>query len=294
MEQVGAYTKMKQGIGFLLLFVLILFNIGLVEAQSPETPKLFKVGVGLGCSFAGYRDEIEAPINRYLNSLTYIIDGNIEKGPLLHSLNIDFFFGNSKTIAPYKGYEDKPHTSYRTTLEYSLNCHLWGGKTFPGYFGGEFRLLIFLTQDKDADIRSRAPPTFIGLTSLDIYICQKWVINEKNTLVFSVGYPLLGYAIRSAYAGIDEIWGDLYNTPFKFFTLGRFTSFHNYWDVYGGLKYQYKFNSLLEAYTGLGFEYSHISFPREKKDAIFRLSGGVTFTFWGKEHEANKKNNKRH
>src|SRR5215510_2689025 len=84
---------------FFLLISLILLNIYNISAQSKEPLELenpFRVGASLGYSFFGYREETYSHLNRYLNTLTFIIDGNIEKGKYFHSLNIGFFMGNAE------------------------------------------------------------------------------------------------------------------------------------------------------------------------------------------------------
>jgi hypothetical protein len=267
---------MKQSYAFLMFVLLMLLTI----PASAQAEKPFRIGAGLGCSFTGYRDEVESPINRYLNALTYIIDGNIEKGDFFHSFNINFFTGNPRMKAPYKGYSHKEYVSYRGIVEYALDYRLWGNQIFPGYLGGAFRTLFYYTGDDSNDVLGRAFPTGVILFSLDLHASQKWIIDKKNTLVFSIGYPIFGYAIRPAYAGFDELWLDyLYENQLKIITLGKITSFHNYWAVLGDLKYQHQFNSWFSVYSCLGFELSRINFPRPRKDALFRLNGGVAFTF---------------
>jgi hypothetical protein len=51
-----------------LFIILSLINNGQMAAQSEDIAKPFRVGAGLGCSFTGYKEETEAPINRYLNA----------------------------------------------------------------------------------------------------------------------------------------------------------------------------------------------------------------------------------
>jgi hypothetical protein len=271
---------MKRRHSFLTFIILTQIGIGTAFAQSPEAAKPFRIGTGLGCSFTGYRDEVESPINRYLNALTFIIDGNIEKGSFFHSFNINFFTGNPKVAALYEGYSQKQYVSYRGLVGYSLDYRLWGNQTFPGYLGGAFRTLFYYTGDDSDELLERSYPTGFLLFSLDLHASQKWLINKKNTLVLSIGYPLLGYAVRPAYAGLDELWIEyLYESHDKIISLGKVTSFHNYWAVLGDLKYQHQFNSWFAVYSGLGFELSLINFPRPRKDAIFRLDGGLAFTF---------------
>ena len=247
-----------------------------------ETP--YRIGAAVGYSFTGYKEEIESPINRYLNTLTYIVDGNIEKGNFLHSLNINFFIGNAQMVSPYLGYSHLQYISARGFIEYALDCRLWGNSTFPGFLGGAFRTLIHYTGVDFAGVGDKEYyplPTGLGFISLDLHISQKWIINDKNSIVLSAGYPLFGYAVRPAYAGFDELWMKyLYDGSYaKILSLGEFTSFHNCWAVFGDLKYHYKISALLSSYSGLAFEISQFNFPRPRRDAIFRLNTGVAFTF---------------
>jgi len=260
-----------------LLPILLLLLLNTVSAAAQDTAP-FRIAAGLGCSFTGYRDEIESPINRYMNVLTYIIDGNIEHGSFLHSFNTIFFMGNPKMKSPYDGYARSEYYSYRGSTDYALDYRLWGNKTFPGFLGGNFR--AFFTISGENDKESPTPPTGFFSVSLDVHVTQKWLINEKNSLVFSAAYPLLGYAIRPAYATLDEYWMKyIYEDRIKLLTLGQFTSFHNYWAFYGDLKYFYKFSPLFSLYSGLGFEISRVNFSRPRIDAIFRLYAGFSFSF---------------
>jgi len=258
--------------------ILLILSAVSAAAQSPQEERPFRIGAGLGCSFAGFRDEVESPINRYLNALTFIIDGNIERGIFFHSLNIIFFTGNSKMKSPYKGYAQSQYISYRGSIDYALDCRMWGNETFPGYLGGAFR--VFFSFSGDNNRVDPSPPSGVFSASFDLHVSQKWIINEKNTLVLSAAYPVFGYAIRPAYAALDELWMKyLYEDQIKLLTLGKFTSFHNYWAFYGDLKYHYKFTSLFSLYSGLGFEISRVNFSRPRIEAICRLNAGVAFTF---------------
>jgi hypothetical protein len=100
-------------------------------------------------------------------------------------------------------------------------------------------------------------------------------------LVFSAGYPLLGYTVRPPYAGMDDLWAKyLYEGSYlKILPLGKFSSFPNYWDFYGDLKYHFLFNKLFSVNSGLGFEISRINFPYPRIDALFRLNAGIAFVF---------------
>ena len=271
-----------------IIFILFLANAGLVTVQSLEEEKPYRVGASLGYSFAGYREETHSPINRYLNTLTFIIDGNIEKRNLLHSFDIGFFMGNAEmktgdnsvlkhSYDPLKGeayyFEDLPqYLAVRPYLEYTLDYRLWGNDTFPGYLGGAFR--------GDAYMQFANYPSITGLFSLGAHATQKWLINSKNYFYLSMSLPLLGYAVRPAYAGADyTLIKYSEQEPLKIITLGEVVSLHNYWAVFGDLKYHHKINILLSFYSGLGFELSRINFPRPRRDAIFRLNSGIAFTF---------------
>jgi hypothetical protein len=268
------------------IVVLVLINIAFAMAQTTEKP--FRVGAGLGYTFSGYREETYSPVNRYLNTLTFLIDGNIEKGNFFHALNIGFFMGNSEMESPAKAvlaqdYDPQKMEPYyrayvprylaiRGYLEYALDYRLWGNQTFPGFLGGAFRA--------DTYLQFAHYPSITVLVSLDIHATQKWIINGENVLTLSGGFPLFGYAVRPAYAGADEALIKYSSEdPMKIITLGNIVSLHNYWAFFGDLKYQHKVNSLIKLYTGLGFEISRINFPRPRIDSALRLSSGIAFTF---------------
>jgi hypothetical protein len=266
---------------FTVFFLLVIVGSAAppLAAQSPETGRFFRVGAGLGYSFAGYRDEIESPVNRYLNALTYIIDGNIEKFGFFHTFNINFFMGNSYMAAPHKEYIPRKYIYARGYIEYALDYRLWGNNTFPGYLGGAFRTVVYYSGVDTGE--SLTVPVGAGVFSLDLHFTQKWLINDKNLLVLSAGYPLLGYTVRPPYAGMDDLWAKyLYDgTYLKILTLGNITSFHNYWEVFGDLKYQHLVNHLFSVYSGLAFQLSRINFPHQRLDAIFRLNAGIVIIF---------------
>ena len=272
----------------LVMTMLIMLIIGKATAQSPQTERPFRIGTSLGYSFAGYREETYSPINRYINNLTFIIDGNIEKGNFFHSLNIGFFMGNAEMADGEKAvlrqdYDPQKGEAYylahlqqylyiRGYLEYALDYRLWGNDTFPGYLGGAFRA--------DTYMQFAHYPSITGLVSLDVHASQKWIINSENHLVLSMGFPIFGYAVRPAYAGADyALIKYSEQEPLKLITLGEIVSLHNYWAVFGDLKYQHTINTLLSLYSGLGFELSRINFPRPRIDSIFRLNSGIVFTF---------------
>jgi hypothetical protein len=259
---------------------------GYTMAQTREKP--FRIGAGLGYTFSGYKEETYSPVNRYLNALTFLIDGNIEKGRLLHSLNIGFFMGDSETAGPAKAvlaqdYDPQKGEPYywaylpryiavRGYLEYALDYRLWGNQTFPGFLGGSLRA--------DTYLQFAHYPSVTALASLDIHATQKWIINAENVVTFSAGFPFFGYAVRPAYAGADEALIKYSSeTPIKIITLGGIASLHNYWAFFGDLKYQHNVNALINLYAGLGFEISRINFPRPRIDSLLRLSSGIAFTF---------------
>ena len=264
--------------------VLMLFNF---ERTAAETAKPFRVGASVGYSFTGYSEETYSPVNRYLNTITFILDGNIEKGNFFHSFNIGFLMGDSKISAeeviirqnydPTTGeafnYRDDPqYLAIRGYLEYALDYRLWGNDTFPGYLGGAFR--------GDTYLQFANYPSITGLVSLNVHASQKWVIDSKNVFTFSLGIPFFGYAVRPPYAGADAaLIKYAAEQPMKIITMGEVISFHNYYAIFGDLKFQHAFTTLLSLYSGLGFELSRINFPRPRTDAILRLNSGIAFTF---------------
>ena len=267
------------------VIIILICNATIIMAETNENP--YRIGASLGYSFTGYREETYSSVNRYLNTLTFLLDGNIEKNKFLHSFNIGFYMGNS-TIDAEEVFID--HTMNHQTgdayyaailprflairgyLEYALDYRLWGNDTFPGYLGGSFRA--------DAYLQFGNYPSITGLVSLDIHATQKWVMNNENSFILSLGFPIFGYAVRPPYAGADAaIIKYASEQPMMIITMGEITSFHNYWAVFGDLKYHHKVNSLITLHPGLGFELSRINFPRPRIDGILRLSGGISFTF---------------
>jgi hypothetical protein len=270
----------------LLLVIFMLLGLIQILAQVPElehteirTEKTACIGTALGYSFTGYREETTLPLGRYLNTLTLLIDGNIEKKSFLHSYNLGFFSGESSAIkayplneyelqpdivGPYFEYYQIEDTFTRIFAEYALDYSLWGNRTFPGYLGGALRVDVYLIET----LNNLLYLNFTGLVSLNLHASQKWIIKEKNNLVFAAAIPIFGYAIRPAYIGFSS-W------PLE----TEFVSLHNYQAIFGELKYQYKFNKLISLNTGLGFELSHINFPRPRNDAALRIVCGITVNY---------------
>ena len=265
-------------IGFMPVFIHHAF------AQSPEEAKPYRIGGSLGYSITGYREETDLPINRFINSLTFIIDGNIEKERLLHSLILGFFRGENRPITadpPLSMFEFSPleplehgnqyfvyyqtgNIISRAYGEYALDYRLWGNSTFPGYLGGAVRLDAYIKETPENYFFT----TVTGIASLNIHVTQKWIINRENYITASLSLPVFGYAIRPDFFGQH------------FFPLeSGFTGLHNYWAVFGEMKYQHTINALFSLYTGLGFEVSRINFPRSRNDAALRFNSGLAVTF---------------
>ena len=267
----------------ILLFMI--FNMALLTAETEETS--YRIGASLAYSFSGYREETYSSVNRYLNALTYLLDGNIEKQNFLHTFNLGFFMGDSQIAAEeaYISHEldhqtgeafysciNPRYLAIRGFLEYALDFRLWGNDTFPGYLGGNFRA--------DAYLQFANYPSITGIVSLGAHVTQKWIINDENNLTFSLGVPVFGYAVRPPYAGADAALIQYASeSPMKILTMGEITSLHNYWAVFCDLKYHHKVNSLIMLYSGFGFEISRVNFPRPRNDAIFRLNSGIAFSF---------------
>lgn len=263
----------------LFIIIIVIFTCGPVFGQLTGNNKKSKLGIGLGYSFNGYREETIVDINRYLNTFFFTLNYNLEKNRLMHTIGAGFYRGISKAViaSPVYIYEIQPDiygqlyqyyqaedTWTRFFLEYAQDWKLWGNSTFPGYFGGAVRADIYL-------IETLINPVYInfsGIISLDLHISQKWIINAKNSLVLSLSFPFFGYAIRPHYIGFSA-W------PVE----NRITSLHNYWAGFGNLKYYFAISRLFSLYSDIGFELSNINFPRPRKDAAFRICLGIAWTF---------------
>jgi hypothetical protein len=257
----------------IFLTVFLLFIAVHIGAQESER----QIGVGLGHAFSGYREETFLPLGRTYNSLTLVLNGNIEKGGFLHSFNLGFFRGKRPiaaspvserhtqpdVISPYFEFHQINNVFNRFFLEYALDKRLWGSETLPGYLGGAIRGDGYIIET----LNNTLYLNYTGIISINLHASQKWIINEKNNLIFSASAPLFGYALRPSYVGFSS-W------PLE----TGIVSIHNYQAIYGDLKYNHKISSLLSLQAGLGFELSRINFPRPRRDASFRTSGGITFT----------------
>ena len=264
----------------LLLFIALgLLKGGRIFAQTPEKSKSSTLGISLGYSFNGYREETILDINRYLNTLIYSINGSIENNRFYHSFHFGFFRGNLevKMAYPVYQYEQQPDifgqlfkyynmedTYTRIFFEYALDYRLWGNKTFPGYLGGAVRVDAYLLET----LRNPVYINFTGLASLNLHAGQKWIINSKNSISFFFSFPVFAYAIRPHYIGFSA-W------PVE----SGIASLHNYWAGFGNLKYQYIIYRWFSLYSDLGLEITRIDFPKPRRDASISLSLGTAFAF---------------
>ena len=263
----------------LVLISVLLLTAGQAFTQSTETEKSSITGIGFGYSFNGYRESTVVEVNRYLNTFDFAVNGNIEKSLFLHSINIGFFRGENEALIAnpvyiYELYPDMYGQLYeyyqaedtftRLFLEYALDRRLWGDQAFPGYLGGALRGDIYLTET----LINPVYLNFTGVISLHLHATQKWIINAKNLLMFSLGFPVFGYAVRPHYIGFSA-W------PLE----TRIVSLHNYWAGFGNLKYYFKINPLLSLYSDIGFELSRINFPKPRRDAGLRINLGIAFTY---------------
>ena len=262
---------------FIFLFLAVSMASISVPALQAETP--VKIGFGIGPSFGGFREETDSEINRYYTNLTYLLYANMEFGHFLHSFNLSFNMGETTAAAKFenKYVYDWVYSFYRGTFDYALDYRLWnimGNSSLPGYLGGIFRTDFSL-------ITALEVPKITALMSLGLHVTQKWLIDSKQSLTFSASIPLFTYAVRPPFPGADEILAKFVGEgrPLMFLTTGRFASVHNYWALHGNLKYHFRLIEQLSLYAGLGFELSHINFTAPRRDAVTRLSGGLTFTF---------------
>jgi hypothetical protein len=270
---------------YLAFIFFILVNIGQTFAQSNEasekhevtkTPEAAKaekpimIGAGLGYSFLGYREETDLPLNKYIDTVNFNINGSIEKNDFYYSFNSGVLTGETD---PYEITIDDNYFKYfqrgvvflRLYLEHALDYRLWGNSVFPGYLGGAIRGDLYYSALHESYYYS-----LTMLCSLDIHVTQKWIISGGKELIFSASIPFLGYAMRPPYYG-------LFYAPLD--SEQDVTSFHNYRAVFGDLKYHHKIDELFSFYLGLGFDLSHITFPQSRRDASFCMNAGIAFTF---------------
>jgi hypothetical protein len=250
-----------------------------VSAQTAAALKPYLLGASFGYMFSGYREETDSPLNRALNTFTFALNVNAEKGGFLHSFNIGFFSGKNEALEAYPldrselepawmdqffEYYRMEDTYTRIYLEYALDYRLWGTDAFPGSLGGALRLDSYIIEK----LNNFQYMNTTVIASLGLHATQKWIINAENVLVFAAGFPLFGYALRPNYIG-----------AFAWPLETDFVSVHNYWAVFGDLKYVHRINSLLSVYSDIGFELSLVNFPKPRRDAILRIAAGIAFAF---------------
>ena len=280
------------------LIYIILFSVNTVKIYTEEAP-LFEqpvdfedtansaeewekaIGFGAGISLTGYYDETNSLNKTYSNAATLIIFGNFENKKLLHSFNFNFFWGDALRVEPYKGYIQVPCSSIRGQIDYSFVYNLFERTFYSLYTGGTFRTLAHYTGPViDSEIKA-LNPTGVVLFSLDLNLSQKFIFNDRNFIFFSMRLPIVGYAIRPPYAGLDGLWQKYQHeeTYYKFISVGELISFHNYFAITGEIKYNFKINQRFAVYSAIGFDYSFISFHRSREDIILALNAGITILF---------------
>jgi len=275
--------KMQLKKPYLAFLFFILVNIGQISAQSaeasetpevtktPETAKpVYRIGLGSGYSFTGYREETDLPINRYMDTFNFNMNGNIEYDILYYTFNFLVLTGETKPLEiknneDYFSYSQKKTTFVRLYFEHALDTRIWGNSIFPGYLGGAIRGDFYYSTLQESYYYS-----LTMLFSFNIHMTQKWIISDRKELVFSASIPFLGYAVRPPYYGL--LYGPLDSDK-------RITSLHNYIAVFGDLKYHNQISKFFSFYLGLGFEFSNITFPQPRKDAAFCINTGIAFTF---------------
>ena len=270
--------RIKTGIIFALIVLIFVPTASAQTAQEPEREAPLLIAPGFGYSFGGYREETDSSINRYYTLPTYIIEMNINTANFLHHINIGFLMGeNSDTVAGHlqEKYNPYPYSSMNAGIEYALGYRLWGDDTFPGYLGGNFRTDVLLITETLEIAKITA------ILSLGLHATQRWYINSQHSLSLSLGIPLLAYAVRPPFPGVDEVFEKFIvdGNPLGILTTGGFGSVHNYWALFGNLRYKFQFTSLFALNAGLGFDLSRVNFPQPRIDAVFRLRAGIAFTF---------------
>ncbi|MDR2966139.1 MAG: hypothetical protein LBU88_10245 [Treponema sp.] len=265
-----------------LLFLIIFSSVAVfaeIPVSSAEAPlpaesslpdRTSMIGISLGYTLSGFREETIFDTNRYINAFVFSIHSVLEKENFIHSFNAGFYSGRTELLVEHPVYNFEQVYYYqikdiytRVFLEYSLVRKLWGNDTFPGYLGGAVRGDLYLLETLDN-------PLYINLSliaSLNLYASQKWVINNKNSLVLTLSFPFFGYAARPHYAGFA--W------PLE----TGVTGLNNYWACFGSLKYYYKISSLFSLYSDIGFELSHIDFPSPRKDASLQIKIGAVYMY---------------
>jgi hypothetical protein len=229
-------VKNNAVLAFCVMFFFLNPLTAPAEEPPPEKEKPFRIGLSLGSTFAGYKETTYDPLNRHLDSITFLLDANISKGNLFHTLNAGYYQGKADTDPPSKAVLDTtydPGTSqpvyyayyptymaHRAYLEYALDYKLWGNQVLPGYLGGAFRA--------DAYLQFAHYPSITGTLSLDLHATQKWIIDPENTLQISLSVPFIGYTVRPAYAGADEVLIKYSaEDPIKLITIGHYLVISN-------------------------------------------------------------------
>lgn len=258
--------------------------------ESPTDPFAkrapFRLGVQAGYSIAGYREETYSLLNMKTDGGWWQIDGNFITGQIRNRFLVHFCLGYprgsggqsfanvNQNMDPVTG--DLYYSAYsmeflsiRAGLEYGLTWPLIQKGNFTTRLGGAFRGDLFM--------QLAHYPSITGSLSIGPSFIQQWTPLDHVRMEFSAWVPLLGWAVRPAWAGADgALLQYAEEDPLAIITLGHITSLHNNQALFMELIYHHRLYTRIELNAGIRMELSRYAEPRPRLDALWAFHTGIT------------------
>lgn len=278
------------------IFLLVFICSSVIAAQ--EKDKSVELQASIGWTFGCYKEMTFANISESLMSPRYQLEAKIKSGNFMHVITADYFFSHPKsamttTAVVYKNYDPVSGETYYEAFDSNLSFHK---------IRLQYDLMYSVLKDKNQDVEVYRKidllvggnfvcnaflqfehyPSITGLVSFGPSCAMNYKINERNSILVSGGFPLLGYGVRPSYAGCDaKLMKYAEENFFKILTLGSFLSIHNYQSILLNVEYKLKASELFSTGLGFDFEYARIAVPKEKP--LYYVNGNlktfVTFSF---------------
>lgn len=278
------------------IFLLAFICSSVITAQEKDSS--VELQASIGWTFGCYKEMTFANISESLMSPRYELEAKIKSGNFMHVITADYFFSHPKsamttTAVVYKNYDpvsgetyyeafDSNLSFHKIRLQYDLMYSVLKDKNQGNEANIKLELLVGGNFVCNAFLQFEHYPSITGLVSFGPSCAMNYKINERNSILVSGGFPLLGYGVRPSYAGCDaKLMKYAEENFFKILTLGSFLSIHNYQSILLNVEYKLKASELFSTGLGFDFEYARIAVPKEKP--LYYVNGNlktfVTFIF---------------
>ena len=258
---------------FLIVFALICIATSSIFAEKKNKTKKDReceIKTAVGFNFGCYKETTFANISQGVYAPRFELESRLRFGNFFHIITADYYFcrpdsAMTKTTVLYNTYDPVTGTNYydvstsslnfhKICLQYDLDYRIIKNEKLDFYIGGNFLCNAFLQFEHY--------PSITGLVSFGTSCALNYRFNEKHSLSFTAGIPLLGYGVRPSYAGCDARLMKYAEENFmQILTLGTFLSIHNYQSLLFNVEYKFQVAKHFAAGLGFDFEYARIDVP---------------------------------